>query len=80
MLYKITKVKRQTYCRRCEKHIRVRKHMIKCGGELYCLNCGENYLDKHREVHKKRIAEINKALRNLRRYHKERVLLKLEGK
>ena len=79
MPYKITKVKRQTECRKCHKQIKVRKHMISCGNTLYCLNCGEQYFNKHREVYKNKIADINKSLRNLRRYHKERVTLKLMG-
>lgn len=77
MAYKIIKVKRETRCRKCSKDIRVRKHMIKCGGTLYCLNCGDGYLKQHREHYKIQIAEINKAFRNLVRYHKERVTLKL---
>lgn len=79
MRYKIVKVKRQTKCRKCDKEITVRKHMIECSSNLYCLNCGGAYLEFHRTEYKKRIAQINKAFRNLRRYDKERVVLKLNG-
>ena len=77
MAYKIIKVKRQTGCASCGVKINVRKHMLVCGEFVYCLNCGDKYLDSHREQFKKMISEINKAFRTIRRYDKERVLLKL---
>lgn len=79
MAYKIIKVKRQTQCRKCNKQIKVRKHMIECSGTIFCLLCGGEYLELHRRVFKKKIADINKAFRNLRQYDKERVVLKIMG-
>jgi len=79
MAYKIIKVKRQTRCRKCGREVKVRKHMINCSGTIYCLLCGGQYLEKHRNIYKRRIADINKAFRNLRRYDKERVVMKIMG-
>lgn len=79
MTYKFFKVKRQTECRQfnCRRKIKVRKHMIEIGGNTYCLLCGEKIIEKHKNDYKKRIENINKIRRTLKRHTKERVTLRM---
>jgi len=74
--YEFRKVRRQTKCS-CGQTMKLGTHLIGLDKMLMCLNCGNRQLLEHKTYYKKKIAEINRCLRKIRRHPKEMVVAKL---
>ncbi len=59
----------------CRKTLEKGQHILVDYG--CCLNCAEKYLIEWRKQKKMKISEINKSLRTIKRYPKERIVQRL---
>ena len=75
--HRIGKVKKKRKCRMwdCKKTLEKGQQMLEEYG--MCLNCAEKQLIRWRKQNKESISNIDKSLRTIKRYPKERIVQRL---